>query len=283
MTFAPYQKVLLWSGIALLASGLVHTGVWLATGAGSLEGPVSWRKPIEFGISGGLTTISLVWVLARVRPNTLAGWTVAITVACFVPETALIGLQQWRGVPSHFNYASSLDSMVFSLMGILIGIVVVGIAVLTVWVFAAPRADPATTAAIRVAMLLLLIGQGLGGILLANGFANTGPIGDASVVGVAGQLKVPHAVALHGLQMLLVLAALLERSALTAARRMRAVILCAVGYTILILVSALQAFGGRAPLDLSALALVASAAGALLIVWAYVRPLGAARSFLMRT
>ena len=283
MTVAAYQKVLLWSGIALIASGLFHTGVWLATGAGSLDGPVTWRKPIEFGISGGLTTLALVWVLARVRPNPLVGWTVAMTVACFVPETVLIGLQQWRGVPSHFNYASGFDSMVFSVMGILIGIVVVGIAVLTAWVFAAPRGDPATTAAIRVAMVLLLIGQGLGGILLSNGFANTGPIGDASIVGVAGQLKVPHAVAIHGLQVLLVLAVLLERSALTAARRMGAVILCAVGYTILLLVSAVQAFGGRAPLDLSTLGLVASVAAALLILWAYARPLGAARSFLMRT
>lgn len=283
MTLAPYQRVLLWSGVVLLASGLFHAGVWLATGAGSLDGAVTWRKPIEFGISGGLTAVTLVWVLARVRPNAFAGWTVALMVACFVPETALIAAQQWRGVPSHFNSTTSFDAWVFAFMGYFVGIVVVGIAVLTVWVFVAALADPATTFAIRVAMGFLLIGQGLGGLLLANGFANIGPIGNASIVGVAGQLKVPHAVALHGLQVMIVLAVLLERSRLAPAQRMRAVAVCALGYTVLLVVAALQALGGRAPLDLAPLVLLTTASAALLIFWAYARSSSAARSFLTRT
>ena len=283
MTLAPYQRVLLWTGVLLLVSGVFHIGVWLATGAASLSGPVTWRKPIEFGLSGGITAITLVWVLARVRPNAIAGWTVALTVACFVPETALIALQQWRGVPSHFNDATTFDTSVFSLMGIFIGIVIVGIAVLTVWVFVTPDAEPATTIAIRVAMVLLLIGQGLGGMLLANGLSHTGPIGDASIVGVAGQLKVPHAVAIHGLQVMVVLAALVERSTLAAPSRIRTVISCGVGYAVLLVVSAAQAFGGRAPFDLGPVFLVASVVAVLLILWAYVPTLGAARALLTRT
>jgi hypothetical protein len=283
VTGAPYQKVLLWSGVLLIASGVFHLGVWLATGAGSLDGAVTWRKPIEFGISGGLTAVTLVWVLSRVRPNAIAGWTVALTVACFVPETALISLQQWRGVPSHFNSDSTFDSTVFTAMGILVGIVVVGVAILTVWVFVAPKADPATTLAIRVAMVLLLIGQGLGGLLLANGFANTGPIGNASIVGSAGQLKVPHALALHGLQVLVVLAALLERSTLDLKARLRAVVLCAVGYADVLSTSLLQALSGRAPFDLGPAALLVMLFGVGLVLWGYIPSLGAARSFVVRT
>jgi hypothetical protein len=283
MTLTRYQKLLLWSGVLLLASGLFHIGVWLATGAGSLEGATTWRKPIEFGISGGLTAVTLVWVLSRVRPNPIAGWTVAVTVACFVPETALISLQQWRGVPSHFNTATSFDAMVFSLMGILVGIVVVGVAVLTVWVFVAPRAEPATTLAVRAAMVFLLVGQGLGGLLLANGFANTGPIADASIVGAAGQLKVPHALALHGLQVMVVLAALLERSTLDVRTRVGTVLLCATAYAFLLSVSVVQAEFGKAPLELDPVSVLFSAGAVLVILWAYVRPLAAARSLLRRT
>ena len=283
MTLTPYQRVLLWSGVLLLASGAFHVGVWLTTGAGSLEGATTWRKPIEFGLSGGLTVVTLVWVLSRVRPNAIAGWTVALTVACFIPETALIALQQWRGVPSHFNNASSFDSLVFSMMGVFIGIVVVGIAVLTVWVFVSPHADRATTLAIRVGMVFLLIGQVLGGLLLANGFASSGPIGNASIVGVAGQLKVPHALALHGLQVMVVLAALLARSRLDPKARLRAVILCAVGYADLLGTSIAQALGGRAPLDLDPTAWLLTFFAVLLVLWGYVPSLGAARSFRVRT
>lgn len=283
MTLTPYQRVLLWSGVLLLASGAFHVGVWLTTGAGSLEGATTWRKPIEFGVSGGLTAVTLVWVLSRVRPNAIAGWTVALTVACFIPETALIALQQWRGVPSHFNDASSLDSLVFSMMGIFIGIVIVGIAVLTAWVFVAPRAGPATTLAIRAAMVFLLIGQGLGGVLLANGFANTGPIGNASILGAAGQLKVPHALAIHGLQVMVVLALLLERTGLSLKARQRAVILCAVGYADLLSTSIAQTLGGRAPLDLDPVAVLLTLFALLLVVWGYIPVIGAARSFRVRT
>jgi hypothetical protein len=62
-------------GLVLLASGLVHAGVWAVLG-GPWEGPVTWRKPILFGISAGLTSLSAGWtVRSRV-------WLVAVaTVA----------------------------------------------------------------------------------------------------------------------------------------------------------------------------------------------------------
>jgi hypothetical protein len=48
-------------GLVLVGSGLAHVGVWGVTG-GPWEGPVTWRKPILFGISGGLTAVSAGWV-----------------------------------------------------------------------------------------------------------------------------------------------------------------------------------------------------------------------------
>jgi len=44
-------------GLLLVASGMAHLVVWAVLG-GPWEGPVTWRKPILFGISGGLTSLS---------------------------------------------------------------------------------------------------------------------------------------------------------------------------------------------------------------------------------
>lgn len=49
-------------GLILVGSGLFHVLVFLFS-EGSWAGPISWRKPILFGISGGLTTISVGWVM----------------------------------------------------------------------------------------------------------------------------------------------------------------------------------------------------------------------------
>ena len=49
-----YQKFLYFMGALLLISGLFHTAVLIVTD-GSMAGSVSWRKPITFGFSMGVT------------------------------------------------------------------------------------------------------------------------------------------------------------------------------------------------------------------------------------
>ena len=48
-------------GLLLIVSGLVHLGVLVVDG-GPWDGPVSWRKPFTFGVSFGLSVLSLTWV-----------------------------------------------------------------------------------------------------------------------------------------------------------------------------------------------------------------------------
>ncbi len=48
-------------GALLLVSGLIHFAI-LVIGGGSWQGPVSLRKPTTFGLSFGLTLITVVWV-----------------------------------------------------------------------------------------------------------------------------------------------------------------------------------------------------------------------------
>jgi len=51
------------AGAMLLVSGLIHIGILTVSG-GSWEGPVSLRKPATFGLSFGLTLLTIVWVVS---------------------------------------------------------------------------------------------------------------------------------------------------------------------------------------------------------------------------
>src|ERR1700716_1941618 len=99
-------------GVLLLASGLIHLAT-LAIGGGSWEGPLSLRKAVTFGLSFGLTLMTIVWVASFVRlgDRARAALIGAFTVACAL-ETALVSLQAWRGVPSHFNMETPFDALV---------------------------------------------------------------------------------------------------------------------------------------------------------------------------
>ena len=264
------------AGILLLVSGVFHIVVWLANGAPSLVGPVTWRKPIEFGISGAIITLSLAWVMGRLPRSRFWDWSAAIAIVALVPETALIDMQQWRGVASHFNFRTDFDGVVFDAMAVFIGFVALGIAVLAVRSFRRIAGPPATTLAIRAGMAFLLLGQVLGGFIVANGLEVGGPV-NASIIGAAGELKVPHALGLHGLQVLAVLALILERTQISARAAVIAVASAATGYLLVLAAATLQTYSGLGPLALTPLTLLAALVGAVLIGGPYLRGLSAIR------
>jgi hypothetical protein len=277
----PAQTILVGAGVLLLLSGLFHIGVWLVSGTPSLVGPVTWRKPIEFGISGAVTTFALAWVLGRLPRSWFWDWATAILILFLVPETALIDMQQWRGVPSHFNFETTFDNAVFDAMAIGIGNVALGIVVMAVRSFGRVAGPASTVLAVRAGLIFLLLGQVLGGLIIANYFSSyfpiDGPIGNASIVGAAGELKVPHALALHGLQVLAILALILERAAVPERASLIAVGSCTAGYALVLAAATLQTYSGLAPLAPSPLALLAGLAGAVLVAGPYLRGLLALR------
>jgi len=259
----PYQTFLYVTAVLLLASGLFHSVLWAVTGD-SWTDPVSWRKPALFGISFGLTALSLAWVHTFLRPRRRLSWLVCGTFGlAAVGEVALISMQRWRGVPSHFNTDNAYDATVFQLMGLLVAIVAVDIISVTIRALTTLHAAPSMKLAIRAGLLILVAGQFLGQLILINGATvlhnNPGTgLAQANVFGLAGQMKVPHAVALHAIQALPGLAWLLSFTQITERIRLRLVILATTGYTGLLLVNILQTFRGLAPL-----ALDITAAGAL--------------------
>lgn len=267
------QAWLGWLGLALLAAGLVHVAVWLTLG-GPLEGPVSWRKPIVFGVSGGVTTLSLAWVIGALpATRERAAW-VRIYAVTMAIEVGLITLQAWRGVASHFNTSTPLDAGIFAAMGLLIAVASLAMIRWTWQVWRQPaKGDLADHRARAYGMLALVGSLAVGQWMAAHGSMVTAGVIEAAapnVYGSAGLMKVPHAVGLHALQVLPLLAFLLRRAGLPAARRARGVGLAAAGYGLLFLAALGQTLAGRLPWDLGPgmLALVLAAVGLVILPFA---------------
>jgi hypothetical protein len=227
-----YQTFLGAAGVLLLASGMFHTVVFLVDG-GPWDGPLSWRKPILFGFSFGITLLTLAWVLSYLPHRRRLGWLLAgVLGVAGVAEVFLITMQRWRGVPSHFNEATAFDTTVFRTMGGLVAMVGLAIVTMTVWSFRSLRAAPSMAVAIRVGLVLLVASQLLGGAILANGLAkpDAEAVTAGSTFGAAGGIKVPHAVSLHAVQLLPALAGLLGFTSWAPRQRTRVVLVAAAGY-----------------------------------------------------
>ncbi|MFN2444210.1 MAG: hypothetical protein ABR606_01260 [Vicinamibacterales bacterium] len=272
------QAVLVVFGTVLVASGLAHVAVWLAAGLPSLEGPVTWRKPIVFGVSTGVLTWSLAWIIGWLPATRALGRSVRLYVILMSAEIALIDMQQWRGVASHFNATTALDGIIFSAMGALILGVAAIIAGWTVALFRRPGVVPAALSAARAAMVFLNAGNLLGIFLAVWGGSQLAAGQVPNVFGGAGQLKIPHAVALHAVQVLPLIAWLLVISPAAEHERRRAVGHATFGYGGVLAFTLLQTFGGRAPLDVTVLSTAVLVVGSALLAWPLLVALRAGRT-----
>src|SRR5262245_46000301 len=83
-----------------------------------IAGAPAWLKPFKFAISTAIYSLTLAWIFGFLsgwpRVRRVVGWTTAIV---FVLEVAIIDLQAWRGTISHFNVATTLDRVLFLVMG----------------------------------------------------------------------------------------------------------------------------------------------------------------------
>lgn len=218
-------------GALLMLSGLGHLAILIATGA-SWDGPVSWRKPATFGLSFGLTLVTVVWLSSflrlsdRVRSRLL----VAFTIACAV-ETALVSLQTWRGVPSHFNVETSIDSWIARTLALGGAALIAVILTLTLASF---RKNPSVPISQRVAMrigFVALVGaQITGAFMIAKGMHLVFAGHPQMAYAIGGTLKPTHAITMHAIQLLPVLAWLLSFTSWTERRRLSVVLLVAAGY-----------------------------------------------------
>jgi hypothetical protein len=252
----PYQRVAYVCGGLLFLSALFHVFVFFVDG-GPWEGPISWRKPILFGFSFGITLVTLAWVATFLNLKNMTGW-IALGVLSLagLGEVGLITMQKWRGVESHFNETTKFDSSVFGMMGFLVSLIALVIVFVTIRAFIKIDAPPSLVWAIRLGLLLLLVSQGVGVSMIIQG---------GNTFGTAGSIKVPHAVTLHAAQILPALALLLRLSDMPEERRFRIVIVAAIGYAGLIAATFMQTYSGRGTLDIGLVSSVVALTGLVLL------------------
>jgi hypothetical protein len=202
-----------------------------------LTGAPLWMKPLKFAISVLIYSVTLSWLIGQVqrgrRVARIAGSVVAVFLA--VEMVVIVGTAA-VGVTSHFNAATPLATTLWAVMAGSIGVVWIASLAVAAVLFAANLGDRGRSVAIRAGFGIALVGMALGFLMTwptaaqlddFQGIAGAHTVGVADggpglpLVGwstVAGDLRIPHFVGMHALQVLPLLALALE----LGGRRLRA-------------------------------------------------------------
>ena len=254
------------TGVLMLAASAGLLAAMAVDGATILGAP-RWLKPVKFAISTAIYAFTLAWILTylpdRRRLAAIVGWVSSVVV---VVEVAAIAAQAGRGVTSHFNVSTPLDTALFATMGLAI-LTVWGAAIaLTVALFRHRFADQAMGWALRLGLLITVLGQATGGLMtqptqaqLAAARTSRMTVSGAHTVGAPdggpglpitgwsrehGDIRVAHFVGMHAVQVLPAIALLLAPFASAIPRR-RAVLLAAAGYAAVFALLLVQALNGH--------------------------------------
>src|SRR4051812_34012346 len=272
LTMATLQR--LWKASPpLTATGLLMLGAGAASlaamtvDATTILGAPRWLKPAKFGISTAVYAFTLAWIFTylpdRPRLTRRVGWITALVV---IMEVAIIDLQAARGTTSHYNVATTVDGVLFGAMGNGILIAWIAAVTLAVALFRHRFADASFGWALRLGMLLTVIGQATGGLMttptraqleaardtrltVAGAHTVGGPDGGPGlpITGWSrehGDVRVAHFVGMHAVQVLPAIAWLLTPVA-SPTRRRRAVIALSIAYFALFAVLLIQALNGH--------------------------------------
>src|SRR4051812_19625842 len=220
----PVEKACYLIAAVLVLVGIAHLGVALALPR-PWDGPLSWRKPVTFGVSFGTVLASITWVTSYLRlPDRRRTVLLAVLAADSVVEVTGIAVQAWRHVPSHFNTVGPPSAVIaFSLAaGGVVLVVTLGTFALTA-IRGRVDAAPPMRRALRAGFALLLAGLAAGVAMIARGEVLIGEGERTLAYATAGFLKWFHAIALHAVLVLPVLAWLLARTRLDEQRQLRVV------------------------------------------------------------
>jgi hypothetical protein len=198
-------------------------------------------------------------------------------------------MQVVRGTTSHFNFTTPFDGAVFETMaGFIVLVWTMGL-ITAILLLRQRLPDAAWAWALRLGMITALVGMAVAFFMttptatqLAAAQAGHGlPIGGAHTVGVTdggpglplvgwstvgGDLRVPHFVGLHGLQVLLLVGIVVAQTAswLDARHRVAIVITAGLGYVAFIVILTWQALRAQSIVHPDALTL--GTLGALVVV-----------------
>jgi hypothetical protein len=251
--------------IAALGGGLIG----LAVDPRTVTGAPAWLKPAKFAASIALYTFTLAWIFSLIptwaRTRRTVGWTTAVAM---VLEIVVISVQAFRGRASHFNVATPVDGMLFTIMGV--AIMVQTLSTVAVWaaLWRARLADRALGWALRLGMTITIVGALMGGLMaqptreqldaaragepmtVAGAHTVGAPDGGPGLPGTGwstdhGDLRIPHFLGLHALQVLPMVALVLARRRVSDGLRVRLTVTAAGSYVALFGILLSQALRGQ--------------------------------------
>jgi hypothetical protein len=169
-----------------------------------------WIKPAKFELSIILYVLTLAWLLSDLRGferlKQIVRWGVSISM---ITEIVTIAGQAARGTRSHFNMTTPADQALFFVMGAMIGLNgLFLLSVLVAFLRSNPALAPAYLWGIRFGLLSILLASGEGGLMIAHNSHTVGaPDGGPGLPFINwsthhGDLRVPHFIGMHGLQVL---------------------------------------------------------------------------------
>ena len=270
MTRITWYRPLVWLAVAM--GVLAVASIVGAVVDGREVGGVNlWFKPLKFAISVGIYCLSLAWVLELLgeKRRRLARVVGVVSVTGLVIEMVIIVGAAVAGLASHFNVSTPFHAALWSIMAFSIVAVWMMALVVSLALFRTDLGDPARSLAIRAGAVLAVIGMGLAFLMTspsAQQLASFQGIAGAHAVGVAdggpglpllgwstvaGDLRIPHFVGMHALQVfpLLIIAIelLARRVAVLRDARVRwwLVVVAVVAYAATILVLTVQALSAQ--------------------------------------
>lgn len=209
------QPLLFGAGIVFLLAMLPTTAAFLLDER-TVNGINVWWKPLKFQLSIALYLGTLAWLTGALAPaarqSRFLRWFAVVSVALLAYEIIYMMIQSARGVGSHFNTATPLEGLLFTLMGAAALVFTAFPAALGLAIARNPA--PGLAPAYRVAVvsglvLTAVLGIATGAALGINGGHWVGaPASDAGGLPIfgwsreGGDLRVAHFFALHALQIL---------------------------------------------------------------------------------
>jgi len=169
-----------------------------------------WIKPTKFIISAIIVLWTMAWyfMVYPFKKITATGLAIAASILMLI-ENISISTQAWRGVLSHYNSETFFDSMIFTIMGLAIGL----FTMIAFWLFiksfsAKLDFSIAMKWSFRIAWFAFLFASGVGGSMAGQAAHKVGvtdggngiPFFNWSTEG--GDLRIAHFFGLHAIQVI---------------------------------------------------------------------------------
>jgi hypothetical protein len=154
---------LFWFAVGMAALAAVFVGLAVVDQRTLLGSPL-WFKPLKFALSFALYAGALAWMLARLPEGALhrTGWAI---VATSTAEMAILAGQAARGVRSHFNDDDFTGVLLYRIAGVTIVALYLATVAVALRFLRARFDDPATASAVRLGLVVSLVGMAVGFVM----------------------------------------------------------------------------------------------------------------------